>query len=96
MAISTRNCILNNPEASENSRFWASSVSPEETSLGLIQSARKWNEKLENSLIAKFSLIRSSSDPYIYILRGETVEKPTLFGICVDDGILETKKKETA
>lgn len=62
---------------------------------GLIQSARKWNEKFD-SFIAKFGLTRSSSDPCIYFHRGDTADDLTLFGIWVDDGILATKNKETA
>ncbi len=62
---------------------------------GLIQLARKWNEKFY-FFISKFGLTRSSSDPCIYFYQGDTADDLTLFGIWVDDGILATKKKETA
>ncbi len=62
---------------------------------GLIQAARKWNEKF-NSFLIEFGLVRSSADPCIYFHRGEDPDDITILGIWVDDGILATRTKEKA
>jgi hypothetical protein len=62
---------------------------------GLVQSARKWNEKFD-SFITQFGMKRSISDPCIYFNQGETTDDLTLLGIWVDDGILGTRTKEKA
>jgi hypothetical protein len=62
---------------------------------GVVQSARKWNEKLD-SFITQFGTKRSISNPCIYFNQGEATDDLTLLGIWVDDGILATKTKEKA
>jgi len=62
---------------------------------GLIQAARKWNEKFD-SFITELELTRSSSDPCIYFHIGEDPNDITILGIWVDDAIIATRTKEKA
>ena len=62
---------------------------------GLVQSARKWNEKFD-SFITKFGMTRSECDPCIYVYRGKKAADTVLLGVWVDDGILGTKTKTLA